>query len=236
MNHVVTLDEVKGDARVRAYIEEANHYLDVIGYTDHGLRHSDLVSHIAHNVMTHLDFPQRRAELAAIAGYLHDIGNVTGRERHEQAGSVIALGILDDLGMDPREQAQVALAITNYEQPVSDINAAVILADKSDVHRSRVQKSQIEEIKLDIHDRVNYAVTKSFVKVDGDAKRINLALTIDTEISDMMDYFTIFASRMISAQKASKFLGCEFGLIINDVLLLGTSKDGKVMGDPHELR
>lgn len=230
MEKVLTLEQVKSDVRVKAYIEQANAYLDTIGYTDHGLRHSDLVSHIAHNILSHLNFPRRRAELASIAGYLHDIGNVTAREGHEQAGAVIALGILDDLGMDPAEQGQIALAIANYESPVSDINAAVLLADKGDVHRSRVQKDQLAEIQYDIHDRVNYAVTKSFVKVDNDHKQINLTLKIDTEISDIMDYFTIFSSRMITSQKAARFLGCQFGLIINDVSFLGTSRDGKIVG------
>lgn len=232
----VTLDDVKSDPRVSAYFEELNNYLNVIGYTDHGLRHSDLVSHIARNILTHLGFPERKAELASIAAYLHDIGNVTGRDGHEQAGAVMALEMLHDLGMDPREAAQISLAIANYESPVSDINAAVLIADKSDVHRTRVQKDQLSEIAMDIHDRVNYAVTKSFVKVDKESKQITLELKIDTHISDIMDYFTIFSSRMITSQKAAKFLGCQFGLTINDSLLLGGTGEGKVVGSSSDVR
>jgi uncharacterized protein len=233
MKGPVTLEQVKADPRVKAFIYLGNQYLDVIGFTDHGFRHTKIVAKIAYNILSHLGFPVRTCELASIAAYLHDLGNVVNREGHEQAGAILAMNILHDLGMDPKEQAEIVLAIGVHKEPVSVINAAVILADKSDVHRSRVQ--QPNDISTDIHDRVNYAVTKSFVRVDKEQKQITLSLEIDTSISDIMDYFSIFVDRMSMAQKSANFLNCRFGLEINNVLLLGASDSGQVISSSTEV-
>lgn len=229
----ITLDDVKADPRVQAYIKKTNEYMNISGYTDHGFRHSNLVSHIAYNILHYLGFSKRQSELAEIGAYLHDMGNVTGRKGHEQAGAILALHILNDLGMSPEEQAEISLSIGIHEEPISDINAAVILADKSDVHRSRVQ--QRDEIAFDIHDRVNYAVTKSFVRVNKEKMIITLSLTIDTKISDIMDYFSIFLARMTMCQRAASFLKCRFGLVINDVMLLGERVGGKIIGSSTDM-
>jgi metal-dependent HD superfamily phosphatase/phosphodiesterase len=175
------------------------------------------VSNIALNILTHLKEPSREAELAAIAGFLHDIGNVVSRENHAQAGAVLIESILSDLEFPVDEIAEVVAAIGNHHEqdgdPVSKIAAAVILADKSDVHRTRVRNPDM--IRFDIHDRVNYAATNSFIWVDEGKKTITLELTIDTTISHLMEYFEIFLSRMLISRRAANFLSCTFELVIN---------------------
>ena len=219
----VTVDLLRANAEVSNYITQGNEHLGAIGFTDHGPRHANLVSSIAYNILSRLGFPEREAEIAAIAGYLHDIGNVVGRWSHGQTGAVIAFHILRDMGMPPEEIAQVVGAIGSHDpedvgQPVNNIAAAVILADKSDVHRSRVRNP--DKTSFDIHDRVNYAVEHSFVRVDEKRKTITLELKIDTKISPVMDYFEIFLTRMVMCRRAAGFLGCSFELTINDVRLL----------------
>jgi len=213
----ITLEDVKADPGVRAYMERADRHLGVIGYTEHGDRHATLVAKIAYNILTHLDKPKRQAELAAIAGYMHDLGNLVNREYEAQSGAIIAESILTRMGMPFEEVAEIVAAIGNHHEehgdPVSDVAAALILADKSDVHRTRVRNPDM--IKFDIHDRVNYAATNSFLRVNEDRSEISLELTIDTEISKVMEYFEIFLSRMIVCKKAAARLGCAFGLIIN---------------------
>ena len=194
MAATVTLDAIRVDQEVDTYLRLADEHLQMGGYTEHGLRHAGLVSHIAHNILTRLGHSQRKAELAGIAGYLHDIGNVISRYDHGQTGALMAWQILRDKGMEARELAVVVAAIGNHEEEyglaVNDVAAALILADKSDVHRSRVRSA--EPAIFDIHDRVNYAATRSFLRVDEDARSITLELTIDTTISPVMDYFEIF--------------------------------------------
>lgn len=219
---IITLEDIKANPEVAAYLKKADEHMAAVGYTEHGERHASLTANIAHNIIERLGFPKRDVELVAIAGYLHDIGNVIGRYDHGEVSAMIAHSILKEMGMEPLEVAAVIGAIGNHEEekgdPVSTIAAGLILADKSDVHRSRVRNPNM--ITFDIHDRVNYAAKKSFVRVEEKDKTITLELTIDTEISKVMEYFEIFLSRMIICQHAAKFLGCSFRLMINDVRLL----------------
>lgn len=219
---MVHLDDVKKDPEVAAYVARSNEYLGTMGYTEHGQRHLGLVAQVAYNVLTHLGYPKRTAELAAVAGYLHDIGNVISRHNHGQAGALLAYNILSRLGMPPEEIAAVISAIGNHEEEyghaVNHVAAALILADKSDVHRSRVRNRDLAT--FDIHDRVNYAVERSFLRVEAGERRLTMELTIDTRISSVMDYFEIFLTRMLMCRRAAAFLGCTFGMEINGARLL----------------
>jgi hypothetical protein len=220
---VVTLETIKKLPDVDIYLARGNDFLGSAGYTEHGTRHANLVANIARNVLSRLDYPEREGELAAIAGYLHDIGNSSGRHLHGQTGAVMAWVLLRDLGMPAEEVSAVVTAIGNHDPEevgtaVNDISAALILADKSDVHRSRVRNADVAT--FDIHDRVNQAVEHSFVRVDEKKKTITLELRIDTRISPLMDYFEIFLTRMVMCRRAATFLGCNFELSINDVRLL----------------
>ena len=214
---VVTFETVREHPRVRVFVRKADEALAEIGYTEHGERHVGLVAHIAFNVLKRLGYAEREAELAAIAGYLHDVGNLVNREHHAQIGALIAMQLLDDMKMPDVEIARVMGAIGNHHEndgdPVSAVAAAVILADKSDVHRTRVRNPDM--IKFDIHDRVNYAVEKSFLNVDEGKKLITLELTVDPGISQVMEFFEIFMTRMLASRKAAKFLGTTFGLMVN---------------------
>ncbi len=217
LSPAITFDQLRDDPRVKVYVRKADEALAEIGYTEHGERHVGLVAHIAYNTLKRLGYPAREAELAAIAGYLHDMGNAVNREQHAQTGAVMAMQILTALGMPDLEVVRVIGAIGNHHEndgaAISPIAAAVILADKSDVHRTRVRNPEM--IKFDVHDRVNYAVQKSFLNVDESRKEITLELTIDTAISQVMEYFEIFMTRMLAARKAAKFLGTSFGLKVN---------------------
>ena len=214
--------QVKQDPEVDAFIRRASQNLEEMGYTEHGFRHVGLVSNIAHNVLSRLGYPTRSAELAGIAGYLHDIGNVASRDHHGQSSALMTMSILSRMGMDPVEVALVMAAVGNHEEeyghPVNEISAAVILADKSDVHRTRVRKKDIPT--MDIHDRVSYAAERSFLDVDAEKRVITLTLTIDIGICPVMEYFEIFLSRMTMCRKAASVLGCEFKLEINGACLL----------------
>ncbi|MGE5692272.1 MAG: HD domain-containing protein [Candidatus Zixiibacteriota bacterium] len=218
----VTLEDVKRNEEVRLLIEMADRYLGVIGYTEHGLRHTALVANIAFNVMTRLKRTERQAQLASIAAYLHDIGNVISREYHAQTGALITHRILSGMEMPKEEVLEIMAAIGNHEErggaPVNEIGAALILADKSDVHRSRVRTTG--SIKEDIHDRVNYAATSSFLRVEDGNGVISLELKIDTSISQVMEYFEIFLSRMAFCRRAAEFLKMKFELEINGQRLL----------------
>jgi metal-dependent HD superfamily phosphatase/phosphodiesterase len=213
----LTFEYVRENPRVRLYVKMADAALEQIGYTEHGERHVSLVSRIAFNVLKRMGRPERESELAAIAGMLHDIGNSVNRDHHAQTGGVMAMQLLRDFGMPDEEILTVIAAIGNHHEndgdPVNDVAAALILADKSDVHRTRVRNPDM--IKFDIHDRVNYAVEKSFLNVDGDQKHITLELTIDPKISHVMEYFEIFMTRMLASRKAAKHLGATFGLQVN---------------------
>ena len=219
---IITLEDIKASPEVAVYLKKADEHMAAVGYTEHGERHASLTANIAYNIIERLGFSKRDAELASIAGYLHDIGNVIGRYDHGEVSAMIARSILKEMGMEPLEVAAIMGAIGNHEEekgePVSTIAAGLILADKSDVHRSRVRNPNM--ITFDIHDRVNYAAKKSFVRVEEKDKTITLELTIDTEISKVMEYFEIFLTRMIMCRRAAKFFKCHFELIINKTKLL----------------
>ncbi len=218
----VTLKDVRHDHEVQVFVRKADENLGVLGYTEHGPRHCGLVADIAENVLLRLGYPRRTAELAAIAGYLHDIGNGINRLDHGIGAALLSRHILERLGMGPDEYAEVMCAIGNHEeeygQAVSPLAAAVILGDKSDVHRSRVRV--IDPDTDDIHDRVNMATTRSFLKVDADERTLTLELGIDTDIIQVMQYFEIFMARMMMCRRAAEFLGCRFGILINGTRLL----------------
>ncbi|MFQ5648331.1 MAG: HD domain-containing protein [bacterium] len=223
MGTVITLDNVKKDRQVQAYIRRADENLAVVGYTEHGARHCGLVAKVARQTLLQLGTSEREAELSSIAGYLHDIGNVFNRVNHPYTGAVLAHTLLRDLGMDIDEITVIVSAIGNHDdddgwEPVNRVSAGLILADKSDVHRSRVRNPDM--IKFDIHDRVNYAVNKSYLDVDNQRKTITLSLTIDDEISSVMEYFEIFLNRMLYCKKAANFLETQFNLVINENNLL----------------
>jgi len=222
MSTNVTLETVKNDPQVQAYIRRADQNLKVVGYTEHGPRHCGLVAKVARRTLLELCLTEREAELSAIAGYLHDIGNVFNRINHPYTGAVLAHSLLRDVGMELDEITTIVAAIGNHDddgwEPISSISAGLILADKSDVHKSRVRNPDM--IKFDIHDRVNYAVNKSFLKIDKEHKTITLALTIDLEISSVMEYFEIFLNRMLYCKRAANFLGTQFSLVVNENELL----------------
>ena len=218
----VSFDDIKSNQTIDSFIRASNDYLGAIGYTEHGFRHVSLVASVSKNILTTLGYPKRFQELAEIAGYLHDIGNVVNRQDHGQSASLIAFDILKQLGATPDEIALVASAIGNHEEeigePVNPVAAALILADKSDVHKTRVRNPSM--IAADIHDRVNYAVDRSFLTVNKTDKLISLNLNVDTKISQVIEYFEIFMSRMNMCRRAAKFLDCKFELIINERKLL----------------
>ena len=219
---MITLEQVEKNPKVIIYLQKADEYMEAIGYTEHGKRHASIAAKIAHEILTKLGYPPREAELASIAAYLHDIGNLVNRSDHGQTSALIAYNLLTEMGMDHKEITAIMGAIGNHEEergdPISSVAAATIIADKSDVHRSRVRNPSM--IKFDIHDRVNYAVERSIVKIDPDNKKISYILRIDTQISQVMEYFEIFLSRMVISKRAANYLKCDFELIINDVKLL----------------
>lgn len=218
----VSLATVRDDHEVQVFIRKANENLGVLGYTEHGPRHSAMVAETAGSVLRRLGYPERTSELAAIAGYLHDVGNGINRLDHGIAAALISQRVLERLGMPADEYAEVMCAIGNHEEQygeaVSPLAAAVILADKSDVHRGRVRV--IDPDTDDIHDRVNMATTRSSLSVDGGARTITLELDIDTGIIQLMQYFEIFLDRMVMCRRAAEFLGCRFGIVMNGTRLL----------------
>ncbi|MBM4421645.1 MAG: HD domain-containing protein [Chloroflexi bacterium] len=218
-----TLDDVRADDAVRLWIRQANQVTGAIGYTEHGERHASTCAEGAHFILRALGHDARRCEIAAVAGYLHDIGNGISRDRHGQTGALLAKDILRDLRFTPEEVVLIMAAIASHEEdegglPISAVSAAVIIADKSDVHRSRVRNSK--STAFDIHDRVNYAATKAEIKVGRREKLITLELSVDTEVAPIMEYFEIFLTRMISCRRSAEFLHCAFALVINGTRLL----------------
>lgn len=219
---MISLNDVKKNPLAQAFIDRGNDYLGKLGYTDHGTVHVNLVARLSKKIMEKLGFDERTAELASISGYLHDIGNVINRNGHSQSGALLALEILRNMGMDPDEIAIITAAIGNHDEgsghPVNHVSAALILADKSHVHRNRVRNTDVAT--FDIHDRVNYAVEDAALIINEEKKIISMKLSIDTQICPVMEYFEIFLSRMLLCRRAANFLGCEFELIINGVKLL----------------
>lgn len=218
----MTYEQIRQDEAVKTYIRHADATLDVLGFTEHSFAHVGIVAEMAGYIMEKLEYPERMVELAKIAGYLHDIGNLVNRVEHSQSGAVLAFRILDRMGFPPEEIALIVAAIGNHDEgtgvPVNPIAAALILADKSDVRRSRVRGKDIS--KFDIHDRVNYSVTKSELKINSTHTIVKLKLSVDTHFSSVMDYFEIFMNRMLLCRQAAHTLGLEFKLIINEQQLI----------------
>lgn len=221
----VAFEVVKEDPEIREMISAANRNLGVLGFTEHGFRHVGLVANIARNIMGRLDYDDRHQELAAIAGYTHDIGNVVSRHGHASTGAILAHQILTRIGMDPADVIVVMSAIGSHGddagrlgEPVHPVSAALILADKSDVHRTRVRN--LDPMSFDDHDQMNYATTSSFLRVDPGAKTITLELEIDTEMASVMKYFELFMPRMQMCRRAANLLDQTFRITINSVDVL----------------
>ncbi|OOP56292.1 MAG: phosphohydrolase [Candidatus Brocadia carolinensis] len=214
---MITLEQVKNHPDVQVCIKRANDFLGVIGYTEHGERHGNYVARSARKILQELGYDANTCELAAISGYIHDIGNVVSRHSHPEHSAYLANQFLKELNMPVEDRVLVMSAVGNHDEGtcdiVSPVAAALIIADKSDVHRSRVRSTK--EITFDIHDRVNYAVTKSELHIDVPKKAITLNLDIDKDISDMVEYFEIFTARMVACRRAAKLLGCTFEVKVN---------------------
>ncbi len=218
----MTYEEIKNNEAINTYIRCADESLAALGYTEHSFAHVTSVAQTAGYILETLGYSQREVELAKIAGYMHDLGNLVNRIDHSQSGAVMAFRILDKLNMPPEEIATIVTAIGNHDEgtgvPVNAVSAALILADKSDVRRSRVRNT--DEMNIDIHDRVNYSVIKSRLKINEEHTLIKLKLSVDTRYGSVMDYFEIFLGRMIMCRKAAEKLGLEFKLIINEQQLI----------------
>ncbi len=223
---MITVVEIKNDEEVKVIMSIAESQIEALGFTEHSVRHSSIVSKWAGEILDSIGAEQRRVELAQIAGYLHDIGNSVNREDHAQSGALLAYNILTRMGMPYKEAAEIMMAIGNHDEqqglPVSDITAALIIADKADVHKSRVRTNitRMSMGNLNIHDRVNLAAEKSFVHVDEKTNEIILNITINTDLCPVMDYFEIYFKRMQLCRRAADFLDRKFGLMINNVRLL----------------
>ena len=219
---MLTFQEVKRNEAIRTYIQRADESLTALGYTEHSFAHVTQVAETAGYILETLGYPACTVELAKIAGFLHDIGNLVNRIDHSQSGAVMAFRILDNLKCDPAEIATIVTAIGNHDEgtglPVNPVAAALILADKSDVRRSRVRNQ--DPALFDIHDRVNYSVTRSDLTISEDHSQVMLALNVDTRYGSVMDYFEIFMARMILCRKAAEKLGMQFKLQINGQALI----------------
>ncbi len=213
----ITLELVRSNEEINTYIRQADASLQAMGFTEHSFAHVGRCAIVASGILKELGYPERICELAGIAGYMHDIGNVANRIDHAQSGAMMAFHLLDKMGMEPQELAMVVTAIGNHDEktayPVNEVAAALILADKGDVRRSRVRDAS--DIADDIHDRVNYAAVSSKLNIDRDTCKIVLDLTLDTEICSVMEYFEIFTERMLLCKRAVKFFGMKFGIVIN---------------------
>ncbi|MBQ7777788.1 MAG: HD domain-containing protein [Oscillibacter sp.] len=219
---MLTFQDVKNNVVIRTYIQRADESLVALGYTEHSFGHVTHVAETAGYILKTMNYPERTVEVGKIAAYLHDIGNVVNRVEHSQSGAIMAFRLLDHMDCDPEEIATIITAIGNHDegtgQPVNAVAAALILADKADVRRSRVRNQ--DKSTFDIHDRVNYSVTHSRLEISEDRTEIKLELTVDTEYSSIMDYFEIFMQRMLLCRKAAEHLGLKFRLVINGQLLL----------------
>ncbi len=219
---MVTYEQIKNDEAINTYIRHADESLEALGFTEHSFAHVTQVAETAGYILFTLGYSEREVELAKIAGYLHDIGNLVNRVNHSLNGAVMAFRILDKMGMPPEEIAAITSAIGNHDEgtgvPVNSISAALILADKSDVRRSRVRNADFST--FDIHDRVNYSVKHSRLKINGEHTLVKLKLDIDTRVGSVMDYFEIFLERMVLCRRAAEKLGLQFKLMINEQSLI----------------
>lgn len=219
---MITFEQIKADPAIKTYIRLADASLGQLGYTEHSFAHVGKVAETASQILLALGYSQREAELAQIAGWLHDIGNVINRVDHAQSGAVMAFRILDRMGSDPEDIAAIISAIGNHDEgtgvPISPIGAALIIADKTDVRYTRVRAQ--DPMSFDIHDRVNYAVREAETVLDDTRENITLSMTIDTQYCSVMDYFEIFLGRMLLCRKAAELLRLSFRLVINGQRLL----------------
>ena len=219
---MLTFEQVQNNPAIRTYIQRADESLIALGFTEHSFAHVGMVARNAAYILETLGYPQRTVEVAKIAAFLHDIGNLVNRVDHSQSGAVMAFRILDNLDCDPEEIATIVTAIGNHDEgtglPVNAVAAALILADKSDVRRSRVRNQ--DPSTFDIHDRVNYSVKRSQLKINEEHTLIKLKLFVDTKYGSVMDYFEIFMQRMILSRKAAEKLGLQFKLMINEQQLI----------------
>lgn len=214
---MISYEDIRSNKDIRVYIEEADASLNELGYTEHSFAHTTLAAETAGRILSAVGADEHTVELAKIAGFMHDIGNIVNREEHSQSGALMAFRILDNLGMPPKDIATIVTAIGNHDEgtgvPVNQVSAALILADKTDVRRSRVRNSDFS--RFDIHDRVNFSVESSRLDISKEQKTITLSLTIDTSISSIMDYFEIFLQRMQMCRRSADRLGLQFRLSIN---------------------
>ena len=218
----MTYQEIRDNEEISTYIRQADMSLSALGFTEHSFAHVTIVAEKAGYILQTLGYDKRLVELAKIAGYLHDIGNLVNREEHSQSGAILAFRILDHLNFPPEEVGLIITAIGNHDEgtgvPVSPLAAALILADKSDVRRNRVRNQ--DKSTFDIHDRVNYSVKKAELKINEAHTIIKLKLSVDTRYGSVMDYFEIFMQRMILCRKAAEKLGLQFKLMINEQQLI----------------
>lgn len=219
---MITFEDVKNNPDIRTYISEADSSLIALGFTEHSFAHVGMVANTAKYILETLGYPQHDIELVQIAAFLHDIGNLVNRSEHSQSGAIMAFRILDNLGMPSEDIAKITTAIGNHDEgtgvAVNHIAAALIIADKSDVRKTRVRNT--DKSHFDIHDRVNYSVRKTAVKINEEHTIIKLKMSVDTHFCSVMDYFEIFLQRMIMCRKAAEKLGLEFKLIINEQQLI----------------
>lgn len=219
---MITLEDVKKNEEVQALIQGTQKHLKALGYTEHSTRHVSIVSNRAARILETFDYPQDRIELAKIAGYLHDIGNCVNRVDHAHSGAILAYNILKEMGMPHQDRTEIMMAIGNHDEgsgtAVSDISAALILADKSDVHRDRVINTNIST--FGIHDKVNYAVTDAQLDLNKEKRIVRLTINIDTQICPVLNYFQIFLDRTMMSKYAAKYLNVWFELVINNTKLL----------------
>lgn len=218
----MTFEEIRKNETINTYIKKADASLEALGYTEHNFAHVTKVATDAAYILKTLGFSEHDIELAKIAGYMHDIGNLVNRVDHSQSGAIMAFKILTDLGFEAEDVATITTAIGNHDEgdgvPVNPIAAALIIADKSDVRYTRVRNTDLPS--FDIHDRVNYSVKKSSIKINGEKTLLKLKLEVDTKVSSVVNYFEIFLNRMVLCRKACEKLGLEFKLIINEQQLM----------------
>lgn len=219
---MITYNDIKHNEAVGTYIKMADKSLAALGFTEHSFAHVGLVANRAEYILASLGYDSHTVELAKIAAHMHDIGNIVNRREHSQSGAVMAFRLLDNLAMPAEDIATIVTAIGNHDEgtgeAVSPVAAALIIADKSDVRRSRVRNNDFAT--FDIHDRVNYSVMETDLIINNERKEITLSLTIDTKISPVMDYFEIFLNRMLMCKKAAKALDLDFKLVINNQAIM----------------
>ncbi len=217
---MITLKQVRKNEEIRSLVKASNGYLRAVGYTEHGFRHAGYVSQTAQNILRELGYDERTVELAGISGWMHDIGNSIIRDSHAISGAIMAYNILKEMGMELEELTTVMGAIGSHDtggSPISAVSAAVIIADKSDTHRSRVAVS-LDDPSFDVHDKVNYAVRKNMLIVDKNKKIVRLAMVMDKS-SSLMEYFQLYLERMLMCEESAKFLSCRFELVVNNIII-----------------